>query len=51
MKAVEEQLAIIKRGADSVIVEKELIEKLKRNQPLCLKAGFYNKEPDLHICN
>ncbi|MBP7997476.1 MAG: tyrosine--tRNA ligase, partial [Thiopseudomonas sp.] len=49
MKAVEEQLAIIKRGADSVIVEKELIEKLKRNQPLCVKAGFDPTAPDLHL--
>lgn len=49
MKSVEEQLAIIKRGADSVIVEKELIEKLKRNQPLCIKAGFDPTAPDLHL--
>ena len=49
MKAVEEQLAIIKRGADSVIVEQELIEKLKRNQPLCVKAGFDPTAPDLHL--
>ena len=49
MKTVEEQLAIIKRGADSVIVEKELIEKLKRNQPLCVKAGFDPTAPDLHL--
>lgn len=49
MKAVEEQLAIIKRGADSVIVEQELIEKLKRNQPLSIKAGFDPTAPDLHL--
>lgn len=49
MKSVEEQLAIIKRGADSVIVEQELIEKLKRNQPLSVKAGFDPTAPDLHL--
>lgn len=49
MKAVEEQLLIIKRGADSVIVEQELIEKLKRNQPLRIKAGFDPTAPDLHL--
>ncbi|MDY0206148.1 MAG: tyrosine--tRNA ligase [Pseudomonas sp.] len=49
MKSVEEQLAIIKRGADSVIVEQELIEKLKRNQPLRIKAGFDPTAPDLHL--
>ena len=49
MKSVEEQLAIIKRGADSVIVEQELIEKLKRNEPLRIKAGFDPTAPDLHL--
>lgn len=49
MKTVEEQLAIIKRGTDSVIVEQELIEKLKRNEPLRIKAGFDPTAPDLHL--
>lgn len=49
MKTVEEQLAIIKRGADNVIVEQELVEKLKRNQPLRIKAGFDPTAPDLHL--
>lgn len=49
MKSVEEQLAIIKRGADSVIVEQEFVEKLKRNQPLRIKAGFDPTAPDLHL--
>ena len=49
MKSVDEQLAIIKRGADSVIVEQELIEKLKRNEPLRIKAGFDPTAPDLHL--
>lgn len=49
MKSVEEQMAVIKRGADSVIVEQELIEKLKRNQPLRIKAGFDPTAPDLHL--
>ena len=49
MKSVEEQLAIIKRGTDSVIVEQELIEKLKRNEPLRIKAGFDPTAPDLHL--
>ena len=40
MKSVEEQLALIKRGAEEVLVEAELIEKLKRGQPLRIKAGF-----------
>ena len=49
MKTVEEQLAIIKRGTDSVIVEQELVEKLKRNEPLRIKAGFDPTAPDLHL--
>jgi tyrosyl-tRNA synthetase len=49
MKSVEEQLALIKRGADEVLVEAELIEKLKRGQPLRIKAGFDPTAPDLHL--
>jgi tyrosyl-tRNA synthetase len=49
MKSVEEQLALIKRGADEILVESELIEKLKRGQPLRIKAGFDPTAPDLHL--
>ncbi len=49
MKSVEEQLALIKRGADEILVEAELIEKLKRGQPLRIKAGFDPTAPDLHL--
>lgn len=49
MKSVEEQLALIKRGADEVLVEAELIEKLKRGEPLRIKAGFDPTAPDLHL--
>src|SRR3990167_4500968 len=49
MKSVEEQLALIKRGAEEVLVEAELIAKLKRGQPLRIKAGFDSTAPDLHL--
>lgn len=49
MKSVEEQLALIQRGADEILVEAELIEKLKRGQPLRIKAGFDPTAPDLHL--
>jgi tyrosyl-tRNA synthetase len=49
MKSVEEQLALIKRGAEEVLVEAELIVKLKRGQPLRIKAGFDPTAPDLHL--
>jgi len=49
MKSVAEQLAIIQRGAEEILVEKELIEKLETGQPLKIKAGFDPTAPDLHF--
>ena len=49
MKTVEEQLAIIKRGAEEILVEKELIEKLESGKPLRIKAGFDPTAADLHL--
>ncbi|MYM51114.1 tyrosine--tRNA ligase [Pseudomonas aeruginosa] len=49
MKSVEEQLALIQRGADEILVEAELLAKLKRGQPLRIKAGFDPTAPDLHL--
>lgn len=49
MMSVNEQLALIKRGADEVLVEAELVEKLKRGKPLRVKAGFDPTAPDLHL--
>ena len=49
MKSVEEQLAIIKRGAEEILVEKELIEKLESGKPLRVKAGFDPTAADLHL--
>ena len=49
MKPVEEQLALIKRGADEILVESELRAKLERGVPLRVKAGFDPTAPDLHL--
>ncbi|GGK01910.1 tyrosine--tRNA ligase [Pseudomonas matsuisoli] len=49
MKSVEEQLALIKRGADEVLIESELVEKLKSGRALTIKAGFDPTAPDLHL--
>ena len=49
MKSVEEQLELIQRGADEILVEKELIAKLKKGKPLKIKAGFDPTAPDLHL--
>ena len=40
---------VIKRGASELLVEAELIEKLKKNRPLKIKAGFDPTAPDLHL--
>jgi tyrosyl-tRNA synthetase len=45
----EEMLSQIKRGADEVLVEAELIKKLEENRPLRIKAGFDPTAPDLHL--
>ncbi|MDI1309057.1 MAG: tyrosine--tRNA ligase [Methylotenera sp.] len=46
---IKKQLAVIKRGADELLIEAELIEKLKKGQPLRIKAGFDPTAPDLHL--
>lgn len=46
---ISQQLAVIKRGADELLIEAELIEKLKKGQPLRIKAGFDPTAPDLHL--
>lgn len=46
---IDQQLAIIKRGADELLIEAELVEKLKKNKPLRIKAGFDPTAPDLHL--
>ncbi len=43
------QIALIKRGADELLVEAELVEKLKTGRPLRIKAGFDPTAPDLHL--
>ena len=45
----EQQLQCIKRGLDEVLVEAELVGKLKRGKPLRVKAGFDPTAPDLHL--
>ena len=49
----EEQLAIFRQGADELLVESEVLEKLKRafllNKPLRIKLGLDPTAPDIHI--
>ena len=49
MMDIKEQLEVIKRGANEVLVEQELADKLKSGKPLRVKAGFDPTAPDLHI--
>jgi len=50
---INQQLAVIKRGADELLIEAELVEKLKvsikSGKPLNIKAGFDPTAPDLHL--
>lgn len=49
MKQVNEALEIIKRGADEVLLEQELADKLASGRALRIKAGFDPTAPDLHL--
>jgi tyrosyl-tRNA synthetase len=46
---IAESLVLIKRGCDELLIEQELVEKLKKGQPLRVKAGFDPTAPDLHL--
>lgn len=49
MVDIESQLALIKRGVGELLIEAELVEKLKTGHPLRIKAGFDPTAPDLHL--
>jgi tyrosyl-tRNA synthetase len=42
-------MAEIQRGAEEILIEDELIAKLKEGKPLKIKAGFDPTAPDLHL--
>lgn len=47
--SVKAALDQIKRGADELLVESELLERLSTGRPLRVKAGFDPTAPDLHL--
>ncbi|MEI2742080.1 MAG: tyrosine--tRNA ligase [Candidatus Competibacter sp.] len=49
MHSLEESLELIKRGAVDLLLEEELVERLKSGRPLRVKAGFDPTAPDLHL--
>ncbi|MCF6440037.1 tyrosine--tRNA ligase [Pseudoalteromonas luteoviolacea] len=46
---IETAFAEIKRGAEDILIEDELKEKLKSGKKLRIKAGFDPTAPDLHL--
>jgi tyrosyl-tRNA synthetase len=44
-----DELAQIKHGADEILVEAELVERLNSGKSLRIKAGFDPTAPDLHL--
>ena len=49
MPDIASQLETIRRGCDELLIEAELVEKLKKGAPLRVKAGFDPTAPDLHL--
>ena len=49
MAPATDQLTEIRRGADEILVEEELVERLETGKPLRVKAGFDPTAPDLHL--
>ncbi|NLF54986.1 MAG: tyrosine--tRNA ligase [Thauera phenolivorans] len=49
MSDVQAAIGLVKRGADELLIEAELVEKLKSGRPLRVKAGFDPTAPDLHF--
>lgn len=45
----EQALSLLKRGADEILLESDLLEKLESGRPLRIKAGFDPTAPDLHL--
>lgn len=49
MTQLDESLAVIRRGAEEILLEQDLVEKLKSGHRLRIKAGFDPTAPDLHL--
>ena len=49
MTSIEEQIAELSRGAEEILPQGGLEEKLKLGRPLNIKVGFDPTAPDLHV--
>ncbi|MGD2055853.1 MAG: tyrosine--tRNA ligase [Gammaproteobacteria bacterium] len=47
--SLADDLALLKRGAEEILVEAELVDRLQSGRPLRVKAGFDPTAPDLHL--
>ena len=47
--AHQDAMELIRRGAEEILVEEELLRKLSEKRPLRVKAGFDPTAPDLHL--
>lgn len=45
----QDALALLKRGAEEILLESELLERLRAGKRLRVKAGFDPTAPDLHL--
>lgn len=46
---IRKSLELISRGTDEILLEDDLVRKLKKGKPLRVKAGFDPTAPDLHL--
>lgn len=49
MSTIDQTLELIRRGTEEILLEADLIERLKTGKPLRVKAGFDPTAPDLHL--
>ncbi|MGB0128027.1 MAG: tyrosine--tRNA ligase [Rhodocyclaceae bacterium] len=49
MQEIDASLSLIKRGCEELLIEAELVDRLKTGRPLRIKAGFDPTAPDLHL--
>lgn len=49
MLDINESIELIRRGAEEILVEQELVERIKSAKPLRIKAGFDPTAPDIHL--
>ena len=49
MTNITEQMSLIRRGCDEILIEEDLVERLGTGVPLRVKVGFDPTAPDLHL--